>query len=131
MASLSLTPKLFIVSMTALLYLGEMVWGFPCRGETPTPAAKQIVKGFQPRFSAKTRGLFLKRCAYCHLFKDLEGPPYRDLSLIGQTRSKEYIEGYIRNPSGLNPRAVMPGFENLVSAKQIDTLAQYLYQAGR
>ena len=83
------------------------------------------------RHAAKQAGevtgeaLFIERCRECHGVRQKGGVIGPDLSKIGSSRERAYLEQVIREPSQVFPGTAMPRYDTL-SRKQVDSLVDYL-----
>ncbi|GFO68307.1 hypothetical protein GMLC_18860 [Geomonas limicola] len=69
--------------------------------------------------------IFIERCRDCHRVHDKGGVVGPDLSSVGSTRSRDFLERVVKDPSKAYPGTVMPPYDSL-PADQLKLLADYL-----
>jgi cytochrome c2 len=72
------------------------------------------------------QGLFLRKCGFCHQFRDLGKPQIGpDLTQRVVGMDPQQIATYIRAPRTVNPSSRMPGQRGL-SDHQVESIVQFL-----
>jgi cytochrome c2 len=70
---------------------------------------------------------FLNHCIACHSLNNLGGTKGADLAITTQKLSDEYLESYILNPRGTNPKSKMPQFPLYLDNKKARIKKLILY----
>lgn len=87
-----------------------------------TPSSDPVVRG-----ERYFNGL---GCVKCHAVGEAGHPWGPDLTLIGFRKSPEWLETWLKNPHGWNPKTVMPDF-NLSDEARKDVVAYLSAQKGQ
>ncbi len=145
-------PTIGIVLLLALPLLDRSPWRHPVHRPLPivvtavalvgvlfltvravqaTPSGSAASPGASTPAGEAGRQLYqAQNCAGCHSLTKGGGTAGPSLAGLADRRTLAETAAYIANPRSANPNSIMPSYGGTLSAKEVDEIAEYLFQAS-